>query len=689
MKLIRSQFLAAGAVVAFAATTAQAQVAIPQVELRGAGATTVGDVAVRTANCIGRTAAGQNQYGTNSGTLSTIVPGNYSPTTPSATNPAIDCASSYEIQPNFQAKYIGTGSGTGRQMWRTFTTSNLNGTAGNINPFSGGAGNPSGWSNLQFAFSEAPLPASELTVYNTTANSATNKAGAAIQLPFYVIPISFAYNPAYGRKTNAGVTVDMLFKVAVPQSINGTVAGGLRLTKEAYCKIYNGEITNWNDPLIQALNNGVALWDRSRDNATRWASEGAPIRLVGRADRSGGTDVFTRALAAQCNGLVATNKFQKAAELLPFDNTSPIDIRRLRSDTRYYPASSASNFSGTVQSLGGLVYDRQSAVICNWNEVNASTTRCDVTLAPGGVFTKAPTPGLFMVADGASGVAAAIDAVANNVLIQSSTATIKLNGKFGYVGADYVKPVGGRVLHSAALQVGNGTSYAMPSATLAAAAFGSVLPPETTAANGAWAPFNAGSGDTRELGATDPYLPISDPVNGGVAVKTSRANPLHWAAVLYNPNVPVTQTLAAPSVGYPVTGAAFLMTYTCFKPANAAVPGFNAKRFGITTMLGLSFGILQKDSTGLAVNFNTFKGASAANLGILPQSNTAVPTSAWINATNHTFLLKSTQAGNGSTLGAQNLWIQDGFPTAPSQVNAVQNATDKQSNPTCDATKGA
>ncbi len=51
-------------------------------------------------------------------------------------------------------------------MWRTFTTSNLNGTAGNINPFAGGAGNPSGWANLQFAFSEAPLPASELTVYN-------------------------------------------------------------------------------------------------------------------------------------------------------------------------------------------------------------------------------------------------------------------------------------------------------------------------------------------------------------------------------------------------------------------------------------------------------------------------------------------------------------------------------------------
>jgi phosphate transport system substrate-binding protein len=683
MTLLRIKLLAASAVVALGAQAAQAQVAIPTVELRGAGATTVGDVTVRTLNCVGNPGAGLNQYGTNSGTLSPIGAGHFDPVAPSASNPAYDCATQ-EIQPNFEGKYIGTGSGLGRQLWRTFTTSTLNGTAGNINPFSGGAGNPSGWPNLQYAFSEAPLPASELTVYNSTANSAANGAGAAIQVPFFVVPIAFAYNPVYGVKTTGSGPVNLTFKVGTPASINGVVAGGLKLSRVAYCKIFNGEITNWNDPLLETLN-GKSLRDANNDSANRWASEGVPIRLVGRADRSGGTDVFTRAMAAQCNGLVAVNKYAKASESLPFDNTSTIDIRRLRSDSRYYPASSSSNFSGTVQSLGGRVYDRINNVFCNWNEVNSTTTRCDTALAPGGVFTNSATPGLFIVADGASGVASGINTLANNALLQSANASYKLNGKFGYVGADYVTPVPGRTLFAAALQAGTTNVYTMPSAGQAAKAMGAVLPPQTTATNGAW----NRTGDTRQLGATDPYLPISDPVNGGNSVAVSRANPLHWTAILYNPNVPVTQTLAAPASGYPVTGSAFLLTYTCFKPANPAVPGNNAKRFGMAAYMAAVLGKTTKDSTNGVVSPNTFVGTTPNNLGILAQSNIAALPASWAQAIYQTFVIKSAQSSGGQTLGDQNLWFQDGMPTTASDVNTNQNPSDQVSNPGCDATKGA
>lgn len=673
MKISRIQLLVACAASSFVASAAHAQVATPPVELRGAGATTVGDVTVRTLNCIGNPGAGQNPYGTNSNQLLTIAPGNYAPTTPTASNPPLDCATQ-EIQPNFEGKYIGTGSGAGRQIWRTFATNPpLTGAAGNINPFGT-------WTNTQFAFSEAPAAVSDITAYNATANNATNKAGAAIQVPFYVIPIAFAYNPVYGQNSTGAGTVDMKFNVKVPASINGVVSGGLRLQRQTYCKIFNGEITNWNDSALKTLNSNLSLHDPVNDTLARWTAEGAPIRLVGRADRSGGSDVFTRAMAAQCDPFVAVNKYDKAAESLPFDNTSTIDIRRLRPDTRYFPTSGASNFSGTVQSLGGLVYDRVSDNVCLWSEVNATTAQCDASLAPGGVFTNAPTPGLFMVADGSTGVAEAIETTVNNALINSTTAGIKLNGKFGYVGADFVKPVAGRNLFAAAVQAGATASYVMPSAVNAAAAFGTVLPPQSTAASGAYSTL-----DTRTLGSTDPYLIIDPATNPATPV--NRANPLHWAAVLYNPNVPITQTLASPVKGYPVTGAAFMLTYTCFKPANPAVPGNNAKRFGIVQFMASTFGKITKNSVNTTVSANTFKGTGATSLGILSQSNTALPSAGWQNAITDTFLKKAT--GASAALGNLNLWIQDAYPTTALDVDNLAQATDQKSNPGCDPLAGA
>ncbi len=696
MKLTRIHLLAACAASSFVATTAHAQVVLPQVELRGAGASSVAEIVPRTLNCVGNPGnhvAGdtvnnrENKVGDNTGALKTIAPGAYNPTT---ATPALDCETQ-EIQPNFSGKYISTGSGAGRQMWRTFTTSNLNGSASNINPFAGGAGNPSGWANLQFAFSDAPLPASELTTYNSTANSPANKAGPAIQIPAFVLPVAFAYNPTYGIKTTPAGPVNITFHVKVPQSINGVVAGGLSMTREIYCKIFNGEITNWNDPLLTAANGGLKLFDPVNDFSGRWTNEGAPIRLVGRADKSGTTDIFTRALAAQCNGLVAVNKFANASESLPYDNTSTIDIRNLRGDTKYFPTSASSNFSGTVQSLGGLVWDKNSHVTCAWNEVNAATALCDASLAPGGVFTKTPTPGLFMVADGSSGVADAVNSTANNALINSTNKNIKLNGKLGYVGADFVAPSPSRTLFSAALRSGNNPNsgaFVMPSATNAGLAFGSVLPPETTSTTGAWAPYVDGTtGDQRTLGSADPYKPIDPSTNPETHV--SRANPLHWAAILYNPNVPITSTLASPAGGYPVSGTTFMLTSTCFKPANALIPGNNAKRFAIVEYLGLMFGTITRDSANALVNGQTFRGAAVANLGITPKSNISVPPLVWTNAMYETFLKKSAQPGNSATLGDQNLWIQDGLPTTGSDVDNKNQVADQQSNPVCDANLGA
>jgi len=686
MKLSRYYLIAACAGTALSSVPAYANVPLPTVELRGAGASTVAEVVPRIGNCIGRPGAGQNLLGSNDGSLTTITPGAFNPTTPTATNPAFDCATQ-EIQPNTELKYLSVGSGTGRAYWRAFSTAALTGAPNAINPFAGGAGVASGWSNVQFAYSEGPISTTDLATYNSTANSAANKAGPAIQIPTLVVGIAVAYAPAYGVKTTGAGNVDLKFNVKVPASINGVVAGGLRLSRVAYCKIFNGEITNWNDPLLKTLNGNTALFDTVNDNAARWTAEGAPIRLAGRADSSGGTDVFTRAMAAQCGGLVAVNKFSKAAAALPYAVGGTIDIRRLLSSSPYQPGATASTFAGTVQSLGGLVYDRVTSKICMWDEVNNSTKRCDITVK--GTLTNTPTPGLFMVADTSGALAAAIEGVASNTLIATSDPAISLNGILGYIGADFVRPSPGRTLFSAALQKGSSTAYVMPSAANATAAFGtSVLPPQSTASSGAY-----NIADARQVGAVDPLQTIAAAVNGGSSVPMDRANPLHWAAALYNPNVPTTQTLANPVSGYPITGVAFMLTSTCFKPADPAVPGNNAKRFAMANMIQLQFGKLTKNSVNTAVSANTFKGTGPTALGIITQSNVAIPSAGWVNAITETFLKKSTQDGDTSAavakLGDRNLWIQDGNPTTALDVDAIAQATDQKSNPTCDANLGA
>lgn len=59
----------------------------------------------------------------------------------------------------------------------------------------------------------------------------------------------------------------------------------LKLSRAAYSKIFLGQITNWNDPVIAAANPGVTLPDQG-------------ITVVRRADSSGTTFVFTQHLSA-------------------------------------------------------------------------------------------------------------------------------------------------------------------------------------------------------------------------------------------------------------------------------------------------------------------------------------------------------------------------------------------------------
>lgn len=515
MKRINSALLLATVASMALTSGAFAQSAIPapgpndgEAFLHGVGASAVQNVLVQELNCIG----GYQPLGvsnpadpapaTTRGTLNFLSEPTNLPT-------GFNCATT-EVQPNFEGRYVATGSGFGRQFWRLLGVganqfqNASGGTAGVVNPFASsnpvtsgtppvGWTNPAGnaWTRVQFAFSEAPATSSDLTAYTTNGGPAIG--GALIQIPKYVLPVALAYNPVYGRQG----TTDYRFRVnsafsSATTAINGVNVGGLRLSRDLYCKVFNGVINNFNHGDFTTANGGTSLRDTA-DSSTRWDTVGVPIRLVGRLDRSGTTDIFTRALASQCNGIAGvTNKFAQAAETLPYDGTT--DFTSVRSDTGLNPsfphpragtinAVSNSYFNGGIQVIGG----------------GASTVG----------------NGLFLVADGSSRVRDAINFGPD----ANGGSGVLLNGKLGYIAGDFIanSPTGSSTLFAAALQVGSTSNWALPSAAAGTNAMGSVAPP--TGAN--------------------------------------RADPLAWVPSLGNP-----------SAGYPITGTSQFLGYTCYTPAN-------------------------------------------------------------------------------------------------------------------------
>ncbi|OBH07977.1 MULTISPECIES: phosphate ABC transporter substrate-binding protein PstS [unclassified Mycobacterium] len=108
-----------------------------------------------------------------------------------------------------------------------------------------------------FAGSDSPLSADEYT-------RAQQRCGSpAWNLPVVFGPIAIAFN------------------------VNGVTA--LSLDGPTLARIFNGGITTWSDPAIQALNPGAAL-------------PAEPIHVVFRSDQSGTTDNFQRYLDSASNG---------------------------------------------------------------------------------------------------------------------------------------------------------------------------------------------------------------------------------------------------------------------------------------------------------------------------------------------------------------------------------------------------
>ncbi|MFF3066479.1 phosphate ABC transporter substrate-binding protein PstS [Oerskovia sp. NPDC057915] len=139
-----------------------------------------------------------------------------------------------DIAPSVTVSYDAVGSGGGREQFLSGAT--------------------------QFAGSDAALKDDELA-------TATDRCfgGEAIEVPLYISPIAVIYN------------------------LPGVDAEHLNLSAETLAKIFNREITTWNDPAIAAENEGVTL-------------PSTAIIPVNRSDESGTTENFTEYLADASNG---------------------------------------------------------------------------------------------------------------------------------------------------------------------------------------------------------------------------------------------------------------------------------------------------------------------------------------------------------------------------------------------------
>ncbi|HTT83943.1 MAG TPA: substrate-binding domain-containing protein [Rhizomicrobium sp.] len=125
--------------------------------------------------------------------------------------------------------------------------------------------------------------------------------GPEVQFPLSIDPVAIIY-------TNGGIyekTYNPSSKKEIDYSFNivkATKYGGLRLSVGSLCGIYNGQITNWNDPSLTADNGGVSLADPNDPTYQQTGTFNVNLIPVARSDSSGTTSITTRHLANVCAG---------------------------------------------------------------------------------------------------------------------------------------------------------------------------------------------------------------------------------------------------------------------------------------------------------------------------------------------------------------------------------------------------
>lgn len=374
--------------------------------------------------------------------------------------------------------------------------------------------------SVQYALSTTPLGTNDLGVYNNGGTETQGKSsitvsapggpgctsgsknpypnplqcyGPLVQFPFAITPIAFAYNSTYEKWTNSnGQETNYHFNI---QYTRQDASGGLRLSPTTYCKIFNGLITNWNDPALTADNGGVSLEDPN-DPASKSAWS-VPLQIVGRSDSSGATSIFTRHLANVCAG-VSGNQYTTGTSTLP-------------------------------SSLQGPIYNVSNP---NYPPVQGETA---------GLFTLAPNNSgvaqytAFTVVPGGNNVSNCINPPAG------AAACIAL-GRITYSGTDYVLPfvtdtqLNTYNLNTATLENSSGNWEEGTPAT-AQAAYSVVQPPQSRS-NGQYCAtctnFGLRSDPTAWVQSNSPNALIANPSNSGAYPVVGTANWLAYTCYASN-----------------------------------------------------------------------------------------------------------------------------------------------------------
>jgi phosphate transport system substrate-binding protein len=489
MLIIKYSALLAGAVSLATLLAGSANAAAPTTltNIFGGGAGLVAQEVWQAADCYGNETDLYVATGNPLGSTAPVV------SNPSTFNfvgsPAQDCSTThYETSGKSALNYLFENSGNGIKSIYAHDITKLGVT-------------PSGWTSptVQFSFSETALDINDVSIYNSGgtgghvgltvvapgvtpgAGQVANPAqhyGALVQIPFIIAPVGIVYDPVYKKVYNTDTSVTKYkFNIHFPRTDS---SGGLRLNVATLCQIFNGQITNWNDPALKKANGNASLEDPT--DPTPAKSWGLPLQIVGRSDSAGATNVFSRHLAAVCAGVSysggVTNQYPDAASTLP---STLIGASYLKGTGSNPPPSGE-------------------------------------------------TAGKFTVASGADGVA---EYVAFSRTPDSGTTSIT-QGRIGYTGVDLALPAvlntGANTygLNTATLQNNSG-HWIAPTPTAALAAFASQLPPESDA-DGTYDPSVTTNGQrVNPQDWVQPNLKISymaDPVVSGAYPITGTANAL-------------------------------------------------------------------------------------------------------------------------------------------------------------------
>jgi ABC-type phosphate transport system substrate-binding protein len=387
-----------------------------------------------------------------------------SPTTPTQCTGSSTPPTGTTVDSNVTFYYASTGSGTGIQA----LVDQRPATYGNTSP--------QVYSSVHYAFSETAINANDVSVWNTGAgadnsdgthntegqNEVAGKVvnvmapgdtpgtnglgqqeypsplgtyGHLIQVPISIDPVDIVFSQAYRKVRNGDGTVTTYsFNLKQVATINGVSTPVLRLDQATYCKIFTGQITNWNDPALKALNKNTSLQDLN-DHSTF----DVPMQIVGRNDSSGTTGVWTRHLAVACSG----------SAYLDATTTLPASLRSLA----YYVTGQPNN-----QPPNGLI----------------------------GGSTHPEQLGKYTVADQSQGVSEYVSFSQPEDQPGPNNGDTIVSGRIGYVGNDFVTNptyITAYGLSAAAILnpqgTGSTTTYVYPSVKSATLSFGLILPPQS------------------------------------------------------------------------------------------------------------------------------------------------------------------------------------------------------------------